>query len=430
MAVDPGTGGTDTSTAGATGNSTGDPVIEMVRAYKAVSPFGLLAEFRYLGFDNWTEKVEGDTTVDVIVDRATGIRLTNLFTDGAFSMIISLISSSVIRRIFDAGAGVSKLNVNNYIYDSYYVQAILPIAGSKNYRLVCVGAKEYLGHRLAIPAARNTIDGTVSVPDGSQEAKPIPSNQYLAYTNKTYKGIIAALLAETALLQAMPIGNTTFDITGTRQRTYLMKDFRSIKEAIDNMIDDVDGIDVTFDGGLGSRNFVQFMFSPTNALQRGNPTVMINDRTTEIISSGVEKVSNEAVNNLWAVGNAADGNILLSHKVAAGSTSKILLQTADTSRNDIQTPQFLLDYTLGTLARSGQQVRTASFITGLTQKFFLSYCGNYFYMLTPDHMDLDLNETFWYITGRTIDTESKTIHFDCIEYIMDNNGNGIPDRLE
>jgi hypothetical protein len=414
----------DTTSAASVGNSTGDPVIELIRAYTALTPFNFLMEFRYLGFENWIEKVEGDTAVDILIDEATAKKLLAIY-GGSFSLIISMVSASLVNRVFDAANVGTKQTISNYIYDSFYVQKILPIENSSNYRLVCVGAKEYLAHRLAIPASQNTTDGTASVPDGSVDTMPIPSTQYLAYTGKSYKGIIAALIAETALLQAMPIGNTTFDLTGTNQRTYLLKDFRTIKEAIDNVIDDQLGIDVTFDGGVGTRNNVQFMFSPTNALNRGTVNIPINDRSSEIFKPSVELAQNDVTNNLWAVGNAAAGNILLSHKAVSGG---VLLQSVDTTRSDITTPQFLLDYTVGSLQRSGMTVRTLALKTGLTQQFFLAYVGNYFYFRTPDHMDLDLDKTWWYITQRTINTEDKIIEFDCVEYIMDNNGDGIPDR--
>lgn len=427
MAYDPGEGGGVDTPFVPYYLPEGKPVIEYVRIYSALSPFGLHFEFRPLGFENWTESAEGDTTIDVLIDEATMSRFSEIY-DGPYSKIISLIASGKIKRRLDrhvAGGGTSW---SSFVYDSYYVQQVRQEPNSRIYRMVCVGAKEYLSKRLAIPTGMNTTDGTVTVPDGSQAAKPIPSSQILSFTNKTQKGIIAGLIAETATLQALPIQYNSNDLAGTMARTYLFKDFRSIKEAIDNLIDDQGGQDVVFDGGRGTRDNVLFQFTTGGTLERGIPTVDLNSRNSEIFVPAVELAKADSVNNIWAVGNATDGNILLAHKVQAGTTGKILLQTANTERNDIQTPAFLLQYAMGILERSGSYVRTMALTSGLTPKMFLAYTGNYLYIQSPE--DPDIHETWWLVVNRTIDTAAKKIDFDLEEWVMDNNGNGIPDRLE
>lgn len=405
----------------------GKPVIEYGRVYSALSPFALHFEFRPLGFENWTENIEGDTTVEVLIDEETFERI-NAVYDIPYSLIISLIASGQIRRRIDISYVGSGYTWSNFVYDSYYVQTIRQEPNSRKYRVVCVGAKEYLSKRLAIPAGRNVVDGTVSVPDGSQAAKPIPASQILTFSSKSQKGVIAGLLAETATLQAMPIQHSAYGLTGSMQRTYLMKDFRSIKEAIDNLMDDQGGEDVIFDGGYGTRENVSFLFTIGNEIQRGIPIVNLSTRNAEIFLPTVELAQADSVNNLWTVGNATDGNILLAHKVQAGTTGKILLQSANTERNDIQTPAFLLQYTLGILERSGSYVRTMALSSGLTPKMFLAYAGNYLYIQSPERPDI--HETWWLVVSRTINMATKMIDFDLEEWVMDNNGNGIPDREE
>lgn len=401
----------------------GKPVIDYCRVYSALAPYGLQFEFRPTGFENWIEKIEGDTQVDVIIDEATFARIDPVY-DGPFSLIISLNASGPIRRRIDnaqAGGGASW---SSFTYDSYYVQAIMQ-EGSR-YRLSCVGFKEYMSKRLAIPSNRDAVDGVITTPDGSDAAKPIPSNAILQLSSRTQKGIIAGLLTETATLQALPVSWTSFSTSGDMQRTYLLKDMRSIKEAINNLADDQGAADVVFDGGYGSRNNVGFLLSLSSALERGIPTVSLNSRTSEIFLPNVETAQADTVNNVWTVGNASDGNIILGHKVQAGTTGKILLQAADMQRNDIQTPDFLLQYTLGVLAKSGSYVRTMALNSGLTPKMFLAYCGNYLYIQSPERPEL--HKTSWRVVERTIDMGAKRITFDLEEWVMDNNGDGIPDR--
>jgi len=407
--------------------SVGKPYINIIRVYNAVSPFDFQFEFRQNGMDNWTETIEGDTTVDLIVSEEIARKLQAIFPT-AYSLVVSLMSDIKIYRRADIAYVESGVTYQNYVYDSYYIQSIRPIERSRNYIVSCVGAKEYLGRRLAIPSGVNSTDGTISVPDGSQEAKPIPSSQILAFTSKTYKGIVAGLIAETSILQELPIYNTGFGLTGSRQRTYLLKDMRPIKEAIDNMIDDVDGTGFIFDGGYGSRDFVGFLFTDAPSLERGMGTTKVTDRNSAIFTPSVELTQADSVNNLWAVGSASDGNILLAHKTQGDTSENVLLQLANTERNDISTPQFLLDYTLGILQRSGQSVRTMALRSGLTNEMFATFVGNYIYFMTPDHADINL--TMWYVVQRKINTGSKDIEFDLVEVIIDNNGNGIPDRDE
>lgn len=427
MAYDPGEGGGVDTPFPTRYLPESKPVIEFARVYSSLSPFGIQFEFRPLAFENWTEHVEGDTTVDVIIDEATMARF-NAVYDGPYSLILSLIASGLIRRRIDRAYVGGGYTWSSFVYDSYYVQTIRQESDGKNYRVVCVGAKEYLSKRLAIPAGVNTTDGTVTVPDGSQAAKPIPASQILTFSSKTQKGVIAGLLTQTATLQSMPIQYSANGLTGSMQRTYLMKDFRSIKEAIDNLIDDQGGNDVIFDGGYGSRNNVSFLFTLSGELERGIPVVSLNSRNSEIFQPTVELAKADSVNNIWTVGNATDGNILLAHKVQAGTTGKILLQSANTERNDIQTPDFLLQYALGILEKSGSYVRTMALTSGLTPKMFLAYAGNYLYIQSPEQPDI--HETWWLVASRTINMSSKTIDFDLEEWVMDNNGNGIPDREE
>lgn len=396
--------------------SRGKPYINTVRVYSALDPFDFQFEFRQNGIENWTETIEGDTTVDLIVSEETAERLQAIYT-GSFSLIVSLMSDVKIYRRVDSAYVDGGLTYQNYIYDSYYIQAIMQIENSRNYTVSCVGAKEYLGRRLAIPSGINTIDGTVSVPDGSQEEKPIPASQILAYTSKTYKGIIAALIDETAILQELPIYNSGYGLAGTRQRTYLLKDMRAIKEAIDNIIDDVDATGFIFDGGYGSRDFVGFLFTDAPSLVRGMGSTRLTDRNSDIFTPNVERTQYDAVNNIWAVGSATDGNILLAHKIQPSSENNVLLQLANTERNDVSTPDFLLNYTLGVLQRSGQSIRTMALRSGLTNEMFATYVGNYIYFVTPDHPDINL--TTWYVTQRQINTGMKDIEFDLVEIVSE-----------
>lgn len=425
MAIDQGNGGGVDTPFNPQLLPEGKPVIEYGRVYSALSPFGLQFEFRPQGFENWTEKIEGDTHVEIIIDETTMARLSDVY-DGPYSLIISLIASGPIKRRIDISDNSTIYGWSNFAYDSYYIQAIIKEGGS--YRLTCVGAKEYLSKRLAIPASRNSTNGVISTPDGSDAAKPIPSDAILSFSSRSQKGIIAGLLTETALLQPMPISWSAAYLTGSMQRTYLLKDMRSIKEAINNLSDDQGAYDIVFDGGNGSRSNVSFLMIPAGDIQRGIPMIEISTRTSEIFVPSLEYAQEDTVNNIWTVGNASDGNIILGHKVAAGTSGKILLQGADTQRNDIQTPDFLLQYTLGILARSGTYVRTMALNTGLTPKMFLAYTGNLLYFQAPE--DPDLHKTFWRVVERKIDFSGKRIEFDLEEWILDNNGDGIPDRLQ
>lgn len=401
----------------------GKPLIEYVRVYSALTPFGLHFEFRPRALQNFTEKIEGDTHVEVMIDRASMERLSEVY-DGPFSLIISLVASGQIRRRIDEGYVGSGYTWSNFTYDSYYVQSIMQ--EGDEYRLICVGFKEYMLKRLAIPSNRNSVDGVITTPDGSESSKPIPSNAILQFTSLSQKGIIAGLLNETSTLQAMPVGWSSNGLSGSMQRTYLLKDMRSIKEAINNLADDQGGQDVIFDGGNGSRENVNFLLTMANEIDRGIPVVELNSRTSEIFQPVVETAQAETVNNIWTVGNASDGNIILGHKIQAGTSGKILLQAANTERNDIQTPDFLLQYTIGILERAGSYVRTMSLNSGLTPKMFLAYAGNYLYMKNPERPEID--QTWWLVVERKIDMTGKRIEFDLEEWIMDNNGDGIPDR--
>lgn len=403
----------------------GKPVIEYVRVYSALSPFGLQFEFRQNAFENFTEKIEGDTHVEIMISEATYAKFAPIY-NSPYSLIISLIASGQIRRRIDIAYGGSGYTWSSFVYDSYYVQAI--VKEGSQYRVTCVGFKEYMAKRLAIPAGRNSTDGVISTPDGSQSAKPIPSDAILQFTSRSQKGVVAGLLSETAVLQPMPVSWSINGLTGSMQRTYLLKDMRSIKEAINNLSDDQGSDDIVFDGGYGSRDNVQFLMHVNSNLERGLPIVEINTRTSDIFVPTIEFAQADTVNNIWTVGNASDGNIILGHKVQPDTSGKILLQTADMQRNDIQTPDFLLQYTLGILDRSGTAVRTMKLRSGLTPTMFLAYAGNYLYMKNPEDQDID--RTWWLVVERTIDFTTKKITFSCEEWIMDNNGNGIPDRLE
>ena len=395
----------------------GTPLFEFVRVYESVPPHGFKSEFRPMALENFNENVEGDTTIDIIVSEKVANGLLDNYWGGAFSLIVSLISNVYIHRVSDRAYTEVGNRFSSYIYDSYYVKQIKQEKDSRNYRLVCFGLKEYLRKRLAIPAGVDTTNGVVSVPDGSQAAKPIPVSQILKFTNKTTKGITAGLISESKLIQDIPVYWTLNGLTGTMQRTYLLKDFRSIKEAIDNMLDDEAGPSaVHFDGGFGSRDNVAFFFDE-GGLEKGYPVTQLSGRSGEFFKPNVETVENGVVNNIWTVGNASDGNIILGHKVQDGSTSQILLQEANTERNDIQTPDFLLSYTLGILSKSGASVRTMSLDTGLSQKMLLAFVGNYIYIKAPEEPQIDNSR--WYITERTINMNGKRIEFDMVEVILE-----------
>lgn len=397
----------------------GRPVIEYAKTYFSVPPFDFHIDFRPIAFENWTEAIEGDTHIEILIDGSTAAKILSVF-DGPFSMMTTLVASGKITRRRDNAQAGGGYVWRSFAYDTYYIMSITQ-EDNQNYRLICAGAKEYLSKRLAIPAGRNVVNGTVSYPDGSVSTKPIAASQKLTYTNKTQKGVIAGLLTETKILQDLPITWSTFNLDGDMQRTYLLKDMRSIKEAIDNMIDDQGGQDVTFDGDFGS-----FQMFVGYDLERGIPVVNLSTRSSEMFLPKVETAAADSVNNLWTVGNASDGNILLAHKVQAGTTGKVLLQTADTQRSDIQTASFLLSYTLGILIKSGSYVRTMALDTGLTPKMFLAYAGNMLFIQSPEYPDID--RTWWTIVERKIDMANHKISFDLEEWVLDNNGDGIPDR--
>jgi hypothetical protein len=380
-------------------------------------------EFRPRGFENWNEKVEGDTHVEILIDEQTMARFDSIY-DGPYSLIISLNASGPIRRRIDNAAAGGGFQWSSFTYDSYYVEQVFQEGST--FRLICVGFKEYMKKRLAIPANRDTVSGVITTPDGSDASKPIPSNAILQLSSRSQKGVIAGLLTETATLQALPVSWTSNDLTGIMQRTYLLKDMRSIKEAMNNLADDQGADDVVFDGGYGSRSNVSFLMAMNSGLERGIPVIDINSRTSSVFLPAVETAQADTVNNIWTVGNASDGNIILGHKVQAGTTGRVLLQGADTQRNDIQTPDFLLQYTLGILAKSGSYVRTMSLQSGLTPEMFLGYCGNMLYFKSPERPEI--HQTWWNIVERTIDFAGKKISFDLEEWVMDNNGDGIPDR--
>jgi hypothetical protein len=405
----------------------GKPVIEYVRSYSSVTPFGLQFEFRPQSIENFNEKIEGDTRVDIIIDAKTKARFDPYYA-GPYSQIISLIASGPIRRRIDIAYVGSGYTWSEYTYDSYYVQQIKQEGDL--WRVVCVGFKEYMSKRLAIPSNRDSIDGVISTPDGSQEAKPIPSNAILQFTSRSQKGVVAGLLSETAVLQSMPVSWSPYGLDGSMQRTYLLKDMRSIKEAMNNMADDATGTDIIFDGGYGGRSNIGFLMTPAGSLQRGIPTMTLNSRTSDIFRPDVQMAQADSVNNIWTVGNASDGNIILGHKKQAyfNPSSQVLLQSANMERNDIQTPDFLLQFTNGILQKSGTTVRTMAVKSGLTPDLFLCYAGNYFFLRAPEWQDVD--RTSWQIVERSIDFVGKRITFMCEELIIDNNGNGIPDRLE
>lgn len=106
MAYDPGegTGGTDSPFVPLY-LPEGRPVIEYVRTYDSVS-FDFEFEFRPIAFENWNEAIEGDNTIDVLIDASTYENLMEHY-DGPYSMIISLIASGRIRRRIDIAYGGS-----------------------------------------------------------------------------------------------------------------------------------------------------------------------------------------------------------------------------------------------------------------------------------------------------------------------------------
>lgn len=391
----------------------GTPLFDLFRVYHSVSPYGLIKEFRPNAIENFREDIEGNTTIDVIVSEEIATELLNSGWTGAFSFIISLVSNVMIHRVWDRHITEAGSRFSSYIYDSYYVTNIKQEQGSRNYRLTCAGLKSYLAKRLAIPAGRNSFNGVVTIPDGSQTAKPIPSTHMLRYTNRGSKGIITSLIAETKTIQDIPVGWSPNDLTGTSTRTYLLKDFLSIEEAIDNLLDDDIGpAQIVFDGGAGSREAPYFNFQ-TDGYEKGYPTTILSARSMEMFKPVIEEVEFEVVNNLWTVGNASDGNMIVGHKVQDGSTSRILLQEVDTKRNDVRTSSLLLSYTLGILQKSGQAIRTMSLPTGLSQRMLLAFVGNTIGIKAPEEPSID--NTSWTIVSRTIDMETKQIHFDMVE---------------
>lgn len=391
----------------------GTPLFDLFRVYSSVSPYGLIKEFRPNAIENFKEDIEGNTTIDVIVSEEIATELLNGSWQGPFSFIISLASNVMIHRVWDRHITEVGSRFSSYIYDSYYVKNIKQEQNSRNYRLTCVGLKAYLAKRLAIPAGRNTVDGVVTIPDGSQEAKPIAASQMLKYTNRQAKGIITSLITETKTLQDIPVGWTANDLTGTATRTYLLKDFLSIEEAIDNLLDDDIGpSQIVFDGGAGGRDAPSFMFQ-TDGYEKGYPYTTLSARSAEMFKPVIEEVENDVVNNIWTVGNASDGNMLVGHRVQSGSTSKILLQEVDTQRNDIRTSSLLNSYTLGILQKSGQSIRTMSLPTGMTQRMLLAFVGNYITIKAPEEPSID--GTSWTIVSRTLNMEAKQIEFDLVE---------------
>lgn len=392
----------------------GTPLFDLFRVYSAAPPFGLIREFRPNAIENFKEDIEGNTTIDVIVSEEIATSLINggqWF--GPYSFIISLVSNVMIHRVWDRSYYEAGERFSSYIYDSYYVTNIKQEKDSRNYRMTCAGLKEYLKKRLAIPAGRNTVNGTATIPDGSQTAKPIPASHMLKYTSRSSKGIITNLLTETKILQDIPVYWSMNGLTGSSTRTYLLKDFLSIKEAIDNLLDDDIGPGmIAFDGGYGTRDNVRFVFA-VDGFEKGYPSTQLSARSGEMFKPEIESVENDVVNNLWTVGNASDGNMIVAHKVQAGSTSRVLLQEVDTTRNDIRTSSLLLSYTLGTLSRSGQSVRTMSLPTGLTQRMLLAFSGNVIGIKAPEEPEID--GSTWRIVARTIDMANKRIEFDMVE---------------
>lgn len=394
----------------------GTPLFDLFRVYSAVSPYGLIKEFRPNAIENFKEDIEGNTTIDVIVPEEIATELLNGGWHGSFSFIISLVSNVMIHRVWDRAVTEAGSRFSSYIYDSYYVKNIKQEQDSRNYRLTCVGLKSYLAKRLAIPAGRDNVNGVVTIPDGSQTAKPIPASHMLKYTNRTSKGIITSLITETKILQDIPVGWTTSFLTGTATRTYLLKDFLSIEEAIDNLLDDDIGpSQIVFDGGFGSRDAPAFIFE-AQGYEKGYPNTILSTRSAEMFKPVIEEVEYDVVNNIWTVGNASDGNMLIGHKVQTGSTSNILLQEVDTQRNDVRTSSLLLSYTLGIIQKSGQSIRTMSLPTGMTQRMLLAFVGNYVTIKAPEEPSID--GTSWTIVSRTLNMETKRIEFDMVEIQM------------
>lgn len=391
----------------------GTPLFDLFRVYGAVDPYGLIKEFRPDAMENFTEDIEGNTTIDVIVSEEIATELLNSGWHGPFSFIVSLVSNIMIHRVWDRHVTETGMRFSSYIYDSYYVQNIKQEKNSRNYRMTCVGLKKYLSKRLAIPAARNTINGTASIPDGSQTAKPIPSSQMLKYTNRSPKGLIANLLLETKGLQDIPVWHSPNTLTGAITRTYLMKDFLSIEEAIDNLLDDQVGpSQIVFDGGAGSRSAPSFVFE-TGGYERGYPFTSLSARSDPMFKPTIAEVEFGVVNNIWTVGNASDGNMLIGHRVQGDTSGQVLLQEVNTERNDLRTSANLLSYTDAILQRSGQSVRTMSLDTGLTQNMLLAFAGNYIGIKSPEEPNID--GTNWVVVSRKINMETKRIEFDLAE---------------
>lgn len=411
-------------------------IIETVRIHSAISPFGAVAEYRPIAIEGWEETIESDNKVEVVIDRASALKLLEKNWGGAYSLIISLITDTEIERrqynFYEPADPADPPSYTSNIYDSYYITSIAPDERTSNYRLVAVGLKGYLQKRLAIPAARNTTNGTITVPDGTVNTKPIPASQILAYTNKSYKGIILNLINETRSLQDIPVyyytDHSSGDLSGTVQRTYLMKDFMSISEAINNMLDDQGAPSmITFDGGFGDREAVKFFFeaghkpldpdTPTpniyDFFYKGVLTTKLNDQSSNIFTPDVESLSYKVTNNLWSVGNASDGNILLCHKTQGNPAAQVLLQEVNTENADIKTSTYLLNYTMGILQRSGQSVRTMTMKSGFTKEMLMACAGNFVEFTTPTQPEI--NGTRWRIVHRVIN--SKSIDFDLAEEI-------------
>jgi hypothetical protein len=391
----------------------GLPLFDLFRVYGSVDPYGLIKEFRPDAMENFTEDIEGNTSIDVIISEevAADIMSSEAWS-GPYSLIISLVSNIMIHRVWDRNITEAGTRFSSYIYDSYYVKNIKQEPNSRNFRMECAGLKHYLSKRLAIPSARNTINGTVNIPDGSQETKPIPTSQMLRYNNQTPKSLIINLLNQTKNLQQIPVWHSPVPYSGSITRTYLMKDFLSIEEAIDNLLDDQVGpSQIVFDGGAGQRSSPSFVFH-TDGYEKGHVYTSLSTRSDPLFRPNIQEVEFGVVNNIWTVGNASDGNMLVGHRVQSGSSGKILLQEVDTQRNDLRTSSNLLSYTDAILQRSGQSVRTCQLDTGLTQDMLMAFSGNYISIESPEEPQVNGS---WTVVRRVIDMENKRIKFDLAE---------------
>lgn len=238
--------------------------------------------------------------------------------------------------------------------------------------LAAAGMGSYFDHRLILPTLARTLSvGSWTIPDPSDATQTIANPALSTALAGVSPGQICKLLVQQARLWTG--GNVPIvfqvDEAGTSAQTYLGTDFKPIWEAINDIMNDVNGVEVNFFPRRTSdgKGFEWLLETGTLAQPLITSSSVLEWDVTVAESPVTDLTTNEDATKLgsiaWATGGAQSNDVLVSRAYDPTLINQQypLMDLLDTSHPDVVLQSTLDGHTMAAILAGNSPSETWSF---------------------------------------------------------------------